>query len=270
MDNNYAFHHVTVAPGQQLGSHTQPTWELSHVTVGSGHRLIGGTSSPFSRGDTVLVPPGMEHAWYFDPEDVNSQGLIENMTLMFSTEMLRSTAALFPVLSPALRALEALDEAVAFSGTAAAHIATRMEGIHHSGERDRIGLVINLVSHIGANLTEGDTLGSNKPGIDTSQWKLRQVEVFVSCNYGRTIGIGDIASHLGMNKSSFCAFFRRESGMTFVNYLNNYRLDHAAYLLKTTDEPVNAIAYACGFQTVPHFNHLFKARFGKAPRSMKV
>lgn len=57
--------------------------------------------------------------------------------------------------------------------------------------------------------------------------------------------------------------------MTFINYLNNFRLEQASYLLKTTDEPINAVAYSCGFQTVSHFNHLFKARHGAAPGSIR-
>ncbi len=268
MDNNFVFHHVRLSPQEQPGCHVQPSWELSYVITGSGYRLIGGESTPFAQGDLVLVPPGLEHAWYFNSECVDGIVTVENITLMFTTEMLRQLADIFPVLSRDLSLFGALEEAIVFESGVREEIVERLNTIDGKSDRDRIGDVINLVSFLAANLSTAKAL-AHKREDNIQRHKFRQVEIFVSCNYGRKLSIDEISRHIGMNKSSFCAFFRRVSGMTFINYLNNFRLEQASYLLKTTDYPINAVAYSCGFQTVSHFNHLFKARHGAAPGSIR-
>ena len=264
MANDFDFHYVELAPDRQLQVHTQPTWELSYVITGSGSRLIGGESSPFSQGDIVLVPPGIEHAWYFDPASTNSNGMVENITIMFSTKLLRSIADMFPIVSDELIELGKLQHAAAFQGDAAGEIAGRLLAMQKIGEKEQIGHAVNLLCRIAASLTRALVIAGNRKD-SASRLKFKKVEIFVSCNYGRLIGIEEVARYLGMNKSSFCAFFKRESGTTFMNYLNDYRLEQAIYLLKNSDEPINAIAYACGFQTVAYFNHLFKSKFGVTP-----
>lgn len=269
MDYDYDFHYVELAPDLQLHIHTQPSWELSYVLTGSGTRLIGGVSSPFFPGDIVLVPPGIEHVWLFDPATANSNGMVENITVMFSTKLVRSIAGLFPVVSEELTELAKLQHAVTFGEDLRGEIAARLLAMQKAGAKEQIGHAVNLICRVAASLIEARAIaGSRKDS--ASRLKFKKVEIFVSCNYGRMVGIDDIARYLGMNKSSFCAFFKRESGTTFMNYLNDYRLEQARYLLKNSDDPINAIAYSCGFQTVTHFNHLFKSRYGVSPRQSRM
>lgn len=268
MKNSFAYHHVKLRPEEQLGSHKQPSWELSYVITGKGYRLIEGESSPFAEGDLVLVPPGFEHSWYFNSDDTNEDRFVENITLMFAPELLRQLADIFGSLSHSLHVLDALDNAVIFEDNVKEEIVGRLQTIDKEPELGRIGHVINLIVYISTNLTDAKRFVHRRI-CNIRQQKIKQTEIFVACNYNRRIGVEDVSRHLGMNKSSFCAFFRRATGTTFMNYLNNYRLEQASYILKTTDEPVNAAAYSCGFQTVAHFNHLFKARYGKTPKSLR-
>lgn len=45
---SFTFENVHLAPDEQIGLHQQSTWELSYVIVGSGMRLIGDMTEPFS------------------------------------------------------------------------------------------------------------------------------------------------------------------------------------------------------------------------------
>lgn len=79
-----------------------------------------------------------------------------------------------------------------------------------------------------------------------------------------------MSRHVGMNKSSFCSFMRKQTGMTLSEYINNVRLDRAKEKLKHTDYNISEIALSCGFQNVTYFNRLFRARFGTTPKSIRV
>jgi len=73
-----------------------------------------------------------------------------------------------------------------------------------------------------------------------------------------------------MEKSRFCDFFRRETGMSFVAYINKVKLEHAARLLLETDLKVESVGYDCGFDSPSHFYKCFKEHYGLSPARYKV
>lgn len=57
----------------------------------------------------------------------------------------------------------------------------------------------------------------------------------------------------------------REMNSTFKELLNDMRLGEASRLLRETENPVSEIAFAVGYGSIPHFNRVFRERFGCAP-----
>ena len=84
------------------------------------------------------------------------------------------------------------------------------------------------------------------------------------------ITFSDAADFMKLSEPYFSKFFRKVSGMTFSQYLNTVRLEHAIELLKnnTTHMPITEIAAQCGFDTIRHFNRVFKDITGMSPRQM--
>ncbi|HEX3917403.1 MAG TPA: AraC family transcriptional regulator [Caulobacteraceae bacterium] len=96
-----------------------------------------------------------------------------------------------------------------------------------------------------------------------------RINHFISVNF-RTPGLAppDAARALGCSLSSLhksCAAV----GATFGAMLANMRLSVAAYKLSRTSESISAIAYDCGFSSLPHFCHAFKARYGVTAGSLR-
>lgn len=58
---------------------------------------------------------------------------------------------------------------------------------------------------------------------------------------------------------------RRFYGMTFSELLNRARVDRARYLLRTSDEKVISVAFACGFQNLANFYRVFARQTGRTP-----
>ena len=63
------YDYVKLNPSEQIGTHSQPSWELSYILRGRGTKSVGDTESPFREGDMVLVVPEMRHCWRFEDED---------------------------------------------------------------------------------------------------------------------------------------------------------------------------------------------------------
>lgn len=80
----------------------------------------------------------------------------------------------------------------------------------------------------------------------------------------------DAAAFMGFTKPYFSRFFKTVSGMTFSQYLNIIRLEKAIYLLNhnTRQLSITEVASCCGFDTIRHFNRIFRDFTGFSPREL--
>lgn len=92
-------------------------------------------------------------------------------------------------------------------------------------------------------------------------------EIDKNYNY---ITFSDAAAFMGLSEPYFSRFFRKISGMTFSRYLNTVRLEHAIAMLleNPRKHSVTEIASLCGFETIRHFNRVFRDITGMSPREL--
>jgi len=95
--------------------------------------------------------------------------------------------------------------------------------------------------------------------------KVKAVISYVEEHCAQTITIEEMAALCYFSKSYFMKFFKESMGISFVTYLNDYRLEVAAKLLLATDDNVLDIANACGFGNLSYFNRSFKKKYGITP-----
>jgi YesN/AraC family two-component response regulator len=63
----------------------------------------------------------------------------------------------------------------------------------------------------------------------------------------------------------FCKVFKKGAGVTFTDYLGRVRVEKAKNLLLNRHLRISEIAYAVGFQSLTHFNRVFRKITGQAP-----
>lgn len=68
-----------------------------------------------------------------------------------------------------------------------------------------------------------------------------------------------------MNRSYFCQVFKKETGVTFGDYVEHMRIEKAQKFLETTNWPVVSIAEKTGFQNQAYFTKVFKRVTGVSP-----
>ncbi len=88
---------------------------------------------------------------------------------------------------------------------------------------------------------------------------------FIRVRYRDDITVDDVLSICPLSRSHFHAVFKAETGQTFVAFLTQERLAHAAELLCGSDLPITHIAYDCGFHSYSHFCYIFRKHRGLAP-----
>ena len=73
------------------------------------------------------------------------------------------------------------------------------------------------------------------------------------------------AQLLNLTPSYLSKLFRKETGVTLTEYVNQKRIEHSIFLLNSTDLPIQIIAQYCGITDINYFTRLFKKQVGKTP-----
>lgn len=82
-------------------------------------------------------------------------------------------------------------------------------------------------------------------------------------------GIDQVAFRLGISHAHFTRLFRKEMGMTPMDYLRNKRLQKGIQLLLNTNDSIESIAGQCGFTCGNYFSKVFHKRIGMNPNTYR-
>lgn len=110
--------------------------------------------------------------------------------------------------------------------------------------------------HRGAELKKTDNAHSDK---------LKALLLYVRDHYGEQINVNDAAAITGYSSPHFMKLFKKETGQTFVTFLNEYRLAAATYFLRETQDSISNIAETCGFDNLSYFIRSFHKKYGVSP-----
>ncbi len=81
---------------------------------------------------------------------------------------------------------------------------------------------------------------------------------YISFNLTADLSLNALSSEFALNNSYVSTLFKKETGTTLTNFVNNKRIDYAIYLLNTTKLPIQDISLQCGITDVNYFTKLFK------------
>jgi len=88
---------------------------------------------------------------------------------------------------------------------------------------------------------------------------------FLEENYQSPISLDQLATRSQVSKGYICRAFKKQIGLSMVEYLTECRVQAAMQLLQNTDDKILSIALDSGFGNLSHFNRIFKKLTGLCP-----
>ncbi|WP_052356658.1 PocR ligand-binding domain-containing protein [[Clostridium] dakarense] len=93
---------------------------------------------------------------------------------------------------------------------------------------------------------------------DEFELPIIQAIEYIDNNIDENITLDKISFICNLSQCYFSKLFKKETGLTFINYLNSRKISKAKELLVNTDEPINNIAINLGFEDCGYFIRVFK------------
>lgn len=93
---------------------------------------------------------------------------------------------------------------------------------------------------------------------------------FIAEHQADEISLGDVAHAVNTSTFYFCKMFKKATGLNFTDYLSRVRIEKAKNLLLNPNLRVSEIAFASGFQSLTHFNRVFRKLCGISPTGYRL
>lgn len=101
------------------------------------------------------------------------------------------------------------------------------------------------------------------------QLKISSILSYISTYYAQDLTTAELAKKFYLSEYYFCHFFKSETGMSPMTYINKVRAEKAAVSLRTTDLPISEIALLVGLNDSNYFSKIFKKYMGTTPREYR-
>lgn len=252
-------------------SHCHEVYELNFVENGAGVvRTIGDSRETIGNLDLVLITGSkLVHIW---EQGTCPEHEIHEITIHIDPDTFRGPVIDKRAFASIRRMIERAQRGLAFPEAAIQIV--REDILNLARSTDNFASVIRLLNLLyRLSLVEDAKELSSSSFVNASESneddRVRKAKEYIASNYMHDICLQELADIAHMSAESFSRFFRNKTGRTPNRYLIDYRLGIAARMLLTTKLSVSEIGFSCGFNTLSHFNRLFRESKGCTPSEFR-
>lgn len=246
--------------------HYHPEYELVYIEGANGTRHIGDHISRYEGSDLVFIGPNVPHLNF----DYGVENEHYKIVIQLKEDFLGQQFFEAPEMSDVRRLFERGKEGISFAGKTKEEIGTRLKKLAQLSHFQQLMELLHIFQDL-ATSQETQTLGATPIANEryfSEQQRLRQIYHFVEQHYRENIQMEQVLALANLSLAAFCRYFKRMTGMTFTEFLNQYRINQAKHLL-LQHYNVSEACFESGFENLSHFNRTFKKLSGENPKDFR-
>jgi AraC-like DNA-binding protein/uncharacterized RmlC-like cupin family protein len=247
--------------------HFHPEMEIAYINGGNGKRHIGNHVSCYTNGDLIFIGANLPHFGFTDSLTANKSEVV----IQVKEDFLGPEFFDIPEMQQIKQLLNRSKQGIVFHDAVKHTIGPQIEALMDLPNTEQLLSFLDILKQLSE--TEAYTLLNvenvvleSKPQ-DTQ--RMDTIFSFVSQEFTRSISLSEIADMVSMTEPAFSRYFKKKTGKTFTQFVNEYRLVHASKLLSEQHLSITDVCYASGFNNFSHFNKSFKAFTGKSPSKFR-
>lgn len=257
----HIYHQIYKKGGLGVPYHWHREIELIYIEQGTLTVTINTSTRNVHEGDFLCI----------NSEELHELHSIGNMSsvhhaLVFSPDILSYEYVdecqmnyIYPLLNASLK----LPNVINVNETYGANILREFATMMNTYDKKEVGWYLYLKSgliKILAILAHNRLLNKSQ-SLDKVSQKIKTIKKIISFiheNAYRKIYIDELASMITVNPQYFCRFFKSITGRTPIEYINQYRINLAAKMLRSEDCSILDVCYSVGFENPSYFIKIFK------------
>lgn len=246
--------------------HYHPEIELVYVEADAGIRHVGSHISGYTQSDLVFIGSNIPHLNF----DYRLRSDYHQVVIQLREDFLGSAIGLAPELSAIQQLFKRASSGVAFGADTKALVEDRLKQLHQLNSFQQLMELISIFQTL-ANAKDFELLNDDDMSIQfflKDKIRMGAVYEYIDANYNRKPDVNIVAEKVHLTTPAFCRYFKRQTNMTFTDFVNQYRIDMAKNHLMQ-DKNITETCYAVGFESLSYFNKLFNRIVGQNPSDFK-
>lgn len=242
--------------------HYHPEIELTFILQGEGTRIVGNSIEAFTSNDLVLVGKNIPHHWISINQDLaraQKAYVFQFRASIFSSfKECEHFVKLFDLAQRGVQFVEPTPKIRQLITTfrtlnKVQQLVTLIDLLHQLTQHKSIKILASI---------DYKSIQYQKQRMN----KYARVNNYILEHLDQKLTIQEMADFTNMVPQSFCRWFKKNSGYSFITFLNITRIENACRMLMCKSETIQQIAFSCGFESLSHFNRTFKKFKRQSPR----
>jgi AraC-like DNA-binding protein len=246
--------------------HYHPEYELVYVEAVTGIRHVGQHISSFMESDLVLIGPNVPHLNFDYGIETDYHQVVVQLKENFLGNAFKETPEFFRI----NELFERASMGLSFGEKTKILVAEKlkqMQDLPHFEQLVNLLEVFQLLS-VSKEVTELNDKDTSIKLFFDDKIRMGSVYKYIHANYNNDPDVNTVAASVHLSTAAFCRYFKRQTKMTFTDFVNQYRITQAkTLLLKGLN--VTEVCYEVGFESLSHFNKLFKKLSGENPSAFR-
>jgi AraC-like DNA-binding protein len=246
--------------------HFHPEYEIVYVEAAEGVRHVGDHISRYKDHDLVFIGPNIPHLNF----DYGVHSECEQVVIQMKEDFLGKDFFSNPELSSIRQLFERGRKGLSFSGETKAKVGAKLKQLSHLGHFEQLVELLHILQEL-ANTEEVTSLDSRPVSnhfVGKEQVRMNLIHKFIEDHYQQAVNVGEVAKLVHITTAAFCRYFKKNTRMTFTDFLNQYRINQAKKML-LHDKNVTEACYGSGFENLSYFNKIFKKLTGENPSQFR-
>ena len=242
--------------------HVHPEIELVYVNKGKGKTHIGNHLSYFNNSQLILIGSNLPHNGFTDR--LTAKG--KETLIQFKPDFLGEVFLNIPEMIHLNSLFERAKKGIRYKPETKKIVGPKIEKLPKYNGLKRVTKLLEILELLALStdyilLNENGYLFETQPQ-DSN--KIDKIFKYVNKNYQDHITLDQIADHVNLTVPAFCRYFKKVTGKTFTQFVNECRIFYATKLLTESQSSITDICFECGFNNFSHFNKVFNEVIGKS------